>query len=114
VTALVSTSKPRSDRETSLATIRSACFFSRFAVARAPKQDGQRVGAAGSLDDLLRGLLNWTVIGDGSRHHDDIRLISARQHDAVHVLGATHLDDLGSCRLDEAAKTGEAGSIHGA
>ena len=47
VTALVSTSKPASARETSLATMRSACFFSRL--ARRARDDV--LGLGGEADE---------------------------------------------------------------
>src|SRR2546423_282099 len=55
VTSLASTSKPASSRETSLATIKSICFFSRFAAAR-------------WFADVAHGI--YVFVGRTSRHKD--------------------------------------------
>ena len=97
VTALVSTSKPASVRDTSLATIRSTCFRSRFArragttssvsaakptssgpppVAGAarrarrgcPASASARASAVVVLGDLLRRAIRRRVVGDRRRH----------------------------------------------
>ena len=110
--------------DTSLATIRSACFASRLADAlattfsvsaanptssgpvpaarrrgpRSPRMSGvlfrTSVSVSPSLRHLLRARVRRRVVGDGGRHDDDVHPIGARHHGRVHLRGAPHANDL--------------------